>query len=61
MKTYRIETATQEFSIPETMLDRVINSFGADGYQVLNDDTSELLFKDSSDRHPTMVYRLEKS
>lgn len=61
MKTYRIETATTEFSIPEEMLDRIINSFWADGYQVLNDDTGEMAFSDETGESPTMVYREETS
>ena len=59
MKTYRIETATTEFTIPEDVLHRIINSYYADGYQVLNDDTGHMHFEDRSGKSPTMVYRLE--
>jgi len=60
MTTYRIETATQEFSVPESALDRIICSYVSDGYQVLNDDTNEMICADGSGDSPTMVYREEK-
>jgi hypothetical protein len=56
---YRIETASQEFTIPSAMLNKVIEGFWLDGYQVLNDDTGELMFQDNSGNSPTVVYRLE--
>ena len=59
MISYRIETASQEFTIPSSMLKKVIEAFYLDGYQVLNDDTGELMFEDDSGNSPTVVYRLE--
>jgi hypothetical protein len=60
MKIYTIETASQEFEVPASMLDKIINNFWFDGYQILNDDTNELSFEDKTGRSPTMVYRLKE-
>ena len=59
MKTYRIETTSTEFTIPENALNRIINSYYLDGYQILNDDTGKMSFADETGESPTMVYRLE--
>jgi len=60
MKNYKIETTTAEFVVPENVLHRIINSYCLDGYQILNDETGEMLFADESGESPTMVYREEK-
>jgi len=57
MKKFIIETMTCEFEVPETVLDRMINSFVLDGYEIFNDDTNELFFEDSTGDSPRMVFR----
>ena len=57
MKKFVIETTTCEFEVPEMVLDRMINSFVSDGYEILNDDTNELLFEDPTGNSPRMVFR----
>lgn len=54
---YLIQTATQEFTIPDSMLDKIINQFWFDEYQVLDDDTDTMLFEDVTGNNPTMVYK----
>ena len=54
---YLIQTATQEFTIPDSMLDKIINQFWFDEYQVLDDDTDTMLFEDVTGNSPTMVYK----
>ena len=54
---YLIQTATQEFTIPDFMLDKIINQFWLDEYQVLDDDSETMLFEDESGNSPTMVYK----
>jgi len=54
---YLIQTATQEFTIPDSMLDKVINQFWLDEYQVLDHDSDTMLFEDESGNSPTMVYK----
>ena len=54
---YLIQTATQEFTIPDSMLDKIINQFWLDEYQVLDDDSDIMLFEDESGNSPTMVYK----
>jgi len=57
MKKFIIETMICEFEVPETVLDRMINSFVLDGYEIFNDDTNELFFEDSTGNSPRMVFR----
>ena len=54
---YLIQTATQEFTIPDSMLDKIINQFWFDEYQVLDHDSDTMLFEDESGNSPTMVYK----
>lgn len=54
---YLITTATQEFTIPNSMLDKIINQFWLDEYEILNDDTGELLFEDQCKKSPIMVFK----
>jgi hypothetical protein len=54
---YLIQTATQEFTIPDSMLDKIINQFWLDEYEILDDDTGELLFEDETKRSPMMVFK----
>lgn len=57
MKTYAIETASQEFTVSETDLDGIVYAYCRDGYQVLNDDTGTIFCPDESGKSPTMVFR----
>jgi hypothetical protein len=54
---YLIQTANQEFTIPDSMLDKIINQFWLDEYEILDDDTGELLFEDTTKRSPMMVFK----
>jgi hypothetical protein len=54
---YLIQTSTQEFTIPSSMLDKIINQFWLDEYQVLDEDTDTLFFEDETGRSPLMTYK----
>ena len=54
---YLIQTSTQEFTIPNSMLDKIINQFLLDEYQVLDEDTDTLFFEDETGHNPLMIYK----
>ena len=53
---YLIQTTTQEFTISDDLLDKTIDDFAADQYDILDDDSGQYLVKDDSNRFPTMVF-----
>jgi hypothetical protein len=53
--SYTIETASVELQIEDAELDQTIQDFVLDGYQILDDDTKNII---NSEKHaPLMVYR----
>jgi hypothetical protein len=54
---YLIQTSTQEFTIPSSMLEKIINQFWLDEYQVLDEDTDTLFFEDETGHSPLMTFK----
>jgi len=54
---FLIQTSTQEFTIPDSMLNKIVNQFWLDEYEVLDEDTNTLLFEDETGRSPLMTYK----
>ena len=53
---YLIQTATQEFTISDDLLDKTIDDFAGNQYDILDDDSGQYLIQDEFSRFPTMVF-----
>jgi hypothetical protein len=56
MKRYLIQSATLEFTAPESVLSKILDQAAADGYRILDDDSDQLII-DGTERDPLLVFR----
>lgn len=58
MTTYLIQTATQDYTVTEQELDRELEYYFCSEYNILNDDTGEMLDYIGED-YPTVIFKKE--